>query len=129
MAASDEIPEGIRRLITERIESVAQLEVLLLLRAAPDKTWSVTEVARALVTRPDAAAGFLRHLVDRGLVRQEGDDAFRYAASGELGDDVDGLAQCYATRRTTVIGLIFAPRPGDSAAATLADAFRLKRRR
>ena len=127
MAAGDEIPAGVRRLIGERIESVAQLEVLLLLRAAPDKAWSPDEVGRALVTRADAAAGFLRHLAMYELLTRSEDDQYRFAPPAGMSGDVDALAQCYATRRTTVIGLIFAPRPGDSAAASLAAAVRVRR--
>jgi hypothetical protein len=84
LGQGDAIPAGVRRLIAQRIESVAQLEVLLLLRAAPEKAWSAEEVGRALVTRPDAAEGFLGHLVERELVRPEEDEEgatlFQYAA-------------------------------------------------
>lgn len=124
--APSEIPDDVRRLIGEHLESVAQLEVLLLVRAAPDKWWSAEEVARALVSRPPAAAGFLAHLHAAGLLGRDG-DVYQYAPSPANAATVDALAECYATRRPTVIGLIFA-RP-DDAVASLADAFRLRRKR
>ena len=124
--APPEIAEPVRRFIAGHLESVAQLEVLLLVRAAPDKTWTADEVARALVTRPPAATGFLEHLHGTGLLAREG-EGFRFAPPGGTGTVVDELAACYATRRPTVIGLILAG--PDEAATSLADAFRIRRRR
>jgi hypothetical protein len=48
-----------------------------------------------------------------------------YAPSGENAAAVDALADCYARRRHTVIGLIY--RPAHRSASSLADAFRLRR--
>jgi hypothetical protein len=118
---SGAVPEPVRRFIAEHIESVAQLEALLLLRAAPDKWWTPDEVARALVTRPEPAAALLTHLGSHGVV-EERPGEFRYVAR----DDIDAVAEAYATRRTTVIGLIFS-RP-DPAVSSLADAFRFRRK-
>ena len=124
--APPEIAEPVRRLIAGHLESVAQLEVLLLVRAAPEKWWTPDEVARALVTRPPAALGFLQHLSATGLLEREY-ERFRYAPPGKLGGVVDELAACYATRRPTVVGLILAG--PDEAASSLADAFLFRRRR
>lgn len=41
------VPAPVRRFIAGHIESVGQLEVLLLLRAAADKQWTTDEVALA----------------------------------------------------------------------------------
>lgn len=41
------VPAEVRRFIAAEIESVGQLEVLLLLRGAADKNWTADEVARA----------------------------------------------------------------------------------
>ena len=124
--APPEIAESVRRFIAGHLESVAQLEVLLLVRAAPDKWWTAEEVARALVTRPPAATGFLQHLEATGLLERDG-DGFRFAPPGKTGAVVDELAACYATRRPTVIGLILAG--PDEAVNSLADAFRIRRKR
>ena len=124
--AAPEIDDRVRRLVAAHLASVAQREVLLLMSAAPDKWWTADEVAHALVTRPPAAAGFLGHLAGTGLLERD-DERFRYAPSGATSAAVDELAACYATRRPTVVGLILA-RP-DEAVTSLADAFRLRRRR
>jgi DNA-binding IclR family transcriptional regulator len=126
LAKPNDIPDTVRRLIGEHLESVAQLEVLLLVRAAPEKWWTPDEVARALVTRPPAALGFLAHLHGTGLLDRDG-EGFRYAPPGRTGAVVDELAACYATRRPTVVGLILAG--PDEAISSLADAFLIRRRK
>jgi hypothetical protein len=120
------VPAPVRGFIASHIVSVAQLEVLLLLRAAADKDWTVDEVARALVTQPEAAAGWLGDLTARGLAKRQGAD-YRYApANRDLEDIVDALAESYANYRVAVISLIFA-RPSEGV-TRLADAFRIRRR-
>ena len=118
-----EITDGARRLIAKHIHSVEQLEVLLLLRAAPDKEWTAAEVARALVAQPDTAVVRLDDLAERRLVRKR-DDRYVYAP-GEREHDVTELAECYASRRTAVIGLIFSKPSG--AVTSFSDAFRFKK--
>lgn len=118
--AGDDIPSDVRRFIAAHLESVSALEVLLLLHGQPDRTWTADDVAAKLVTKPQAATGFLRHLRDHGLASEE-DGRFRYAPHRT----VDALAAAYAARRHTVIGLIF-DRP-DPAASALADAFRFRK--
>jgi hypothetical protein len=121
------VPAPVRRFIASHIVSVAQLEVLLLLRAAADKEWTADEVARALVTQPEASAGWLENLAAHELAAgREG--RYRYdPPSAEVERTVDALAESYATYRVAVISLIFA-RPSERV-TSLADAFRLRRRR
>ena len=116
----DDIPRDVRGFIAAHLDSVSALEVLLLLHADPDRPWTPEDIGRALVTKPQAAAGFLHQLRDHGLA-SERDGTFRYARHRS----VDALADLYATRRHTVIGLIF-DRP-DPAASALADAFRFRK--
>jgi hypothetical protein len=120
------VPAPVRGFIASHIVSVAQLEVLLLLRAAADKDWTADEVARALVTQREAAAGWLEDLADRGLATGQG-GRYRYApASRDLEAIVDELAESYANYRVAVISLIFA-RPSEGV-TRLADAFRIRRK-
>ena len=120
------VPAPVRGFIASHIVSVAQLEVLLLLRAAADKDWTADEVARALVTQREAAAGWLDDLSERGLARRE-KAGYRYApVTRDVEGVVDALAESYANYRVAVISLIFA-RPSESV-TRLADAFRIRRK-
>jgi hypothetical protein len=123
-----EISEPVRRFIAQHVHSAAQLEVLLLLRAVPDREWSIQDVARAQVSTPDMAEALLQDLTARGLVSAAGDPRrYRYAPSRAQATVIDELAEAYATRRVAVVGLIFS-KPS-SAVMGLADAFRIRKDR
>jgi hypothetical protein len=117
------ITDEVRSFIMRHIQSVEQLEVLLLLRAAPDKEWTPDDVARALVSQRESAERWLLDLTGRGLLTHTG--GFRFAPGATDARVVDGLAEAYAKRRVTVVGLIFS-KPSE-AVQSFADAFRLRR--
>ena len=122
-----EISEPVRRFIAQHVHSAAQLEVLLPLRAVPDREWSIHDVARAQVSTPDMAERMLEDLFSRGLVARGTAGHFRYAPPDLFVSVIDDLAEAYATRRVAVVGLIFS-KPS-SAVTGLADAFRIRRDR
>ena len=122
--ASD-IPDEVRRFIAAHIDSVSLLDVLLLLRAAPDKDWTPAETGRALVTSESVAETHLRQLERQGLVKA-GEGGFRYTPGGEAAS-IEGLADCYAKRRHKVIALVYGSDVRQ--ATTLADAFTLRRKK
>lgn len=121
------VPERVQRFLAVNVTNVAQLELLLLVRHAPDRWWTAEEVARPLTTRPAVAARDLAHLHERGLLDRSADthESYRYAP-GSLASVVDELADAYARRRTAVVDAIFAEPRGD--AESLAEAFRLRRK-
>jgi hypothetical protein len=124
----DGITPRVKQFITEHIDSVMQLEILLLLAGQPGKVWTAAELAQLL--RIDAAwvDGQLRSMGGRGVigVAEGSPPEFRYEArSAELAATVTELARAYADRRVTVIGLIFS-KPIDKI-RSFADAFRLRK--
>jgi hypothetical protein len=128
--AEDAIPDEVKAFIAAHIESVLQLEVLLLLHAQAPRPWTAAELAQEL--RIDAAwvAGQLASLADAGVLAATaaGGNApqYRYEPrAAELDRAVAGLAREYAARRVTVIGLIFS-KPVDKI-RSFADAFRLRK--
>ena len=123
-----DFPADVERFLLQNITSVDQLEVLLLLRADPGRTWSPAAVSRELATQPEAAAQRLADLQAlRLVVPAEGHDRpYRYApATDDLRAQVDRLAQVYKERRVAVITLIYS-KPHSQAQA-FADAFRLRK--
>lgn len=120
-----ELPEGVRRFIAEHIESVEQLEILLLLFRHPERTWSADEASRELRISELSAGERLVDLArDTRVVRAEnGGRDYRYAPEdAERDEAVRGLVSAYAERRVTVINLIFS-KPTDKI-STFANAFR-----
>ncbi len=122
------LPDEVRRLIVDHIESVEQLEILLLLYQQQGRTWTADEVARELRVAASSAGERLEELQrDAILSRVDGEPGrYRYVpASSKLDEAVGGLATAYSERRVTVINLIFS-KPVDKI-RTFADAFRLRR--
>jgi len=119
-----DIPDNVKRLLSDHITSVEQLEVLLLLFRHPWEPWTSDRVTEELRTSPSSAHQRLSDLVARGLLRIE-QNPERFIAEPRWASDVAGLARAYSERRYTVINLIFS-KPIDNL-KVYADAFRFKK--
>jgi hypothetical protein len=125
---ADPFPEDVKRFVVEHIDSVEQLEVLLLLRADPSREWDAAAVSHALCTSPESVAKRLAGLRTRGLLAGgEGDGGrYRYGPATAEHDRLAGaLAEAYRERRVAVITLIYS-KPADQVQA-FADAFKLRK--
>jgi predicted ArsR family transcriptional regulator len=122
------IPREVEQLISEHINSIEQLEILLLLHRQPSRRWTAADVARELRIHAASAATRLADLAARGFLHAEAAPAPAYLyqpTASALDGAVGGLAAAYAERRVTVIGLIFS-KPLDNI-RVFAGAFRLKK--
>lgn len=120
----------VRRFLLEHIASVAQLEVLLLLRANPAEGWSAERLAGELRVALPWARDQLEDLRARGLLEREAGDPPTYrfrARTPELERTANALARDYILHRVTIIEIIYT-KPSDSL-RSFSDAFRLKRDR
>lgn len=102
---------------------MGQLEALLLLRADPDKTWDVAQLARRLYVNEAEAAAILAHLVEQGFVIAAGGST-RYDPGNKHNLIIDRLAEAYARQLIPITNLIHAKPRGIRA---FADAFKIKR--
>ena len=128
--ADDALPPHVRRLILDDIESVGQLELLLLLHKDPSKEWRAGPAARELHTDPGWALSQLELLASREILQTTGgpDPGFRFRPSTpELENAVNGLARAYAERRVSIVNMI-GSKP-DSRIQIFADAFRIRKDR
>jgi hypothetical protein len=117
-----------RQFILDNIDSVAQLETLLLLREYIGKTWKPSAVARRLYIQPRAAAEVLRILHERELIELADPDApaYKYGpTTPERGRLVEDLATTYGKQLVAVTQLIHAKAAGN--VHRFADAFRLRK--
>lgn len=120
------IPQKVEAFVLGNINSIEQLEVLLLLRKDPDREWDADQVSSALRTNPASAAGRLSDLRSRKLLskrRDAGQLYYRYSPEAEIGLLVDEVAKFYTTHRHMIIELIYS-RPAETI-RILADAFRI----
>jgi predicted ArsR family transcriptional regulator len=122
------LPPRVQRFLEAHIDSIEKLEVLLLLRNQPSRTWTAGAVAQELRIMEASATGRMEDLCARGLLACEGGAPATYRFAPAASDDsqaVTELAATYATRRVSVISFIFS-RPTDRL-RSFANAFRLKK--
>jgi hypothetical protein len=121
------IPDDIVRFVLEKIDSVAQLEAVLLLRGEPQRQWSAAELAARLYISEAQTAELLLGLSAQGLIAAE-EERGVYSCrprTPELGQMLDRLAEVYAKQLVAITNLIHSKqRPRVQA---FADAFRLRK--
>jgi hypothetical protein len=122
---ADDIPENVKRLIAERIESIPELEAVLLLKDHPERDWDADEAGGRLYVSRTVAAHLLAALAGRGFLRRTGESYRYFPSTDSLRADVDDLAQCYARQLVAVTQLVHA-KPGVSV-RSFADAFRFRK--
>jgi hypothetical protein len=119
----DGIPAELRDFIAKSIDSVGQLEALLLLRGNPEQAWDAAQLARRLYVNEAEAAAIFVHLVEQGFATAEGASC-RYDRAGKQIQIIDQLADAYARQLIPITNLIHAKPRGIRA---FADAFKIKR--
>jgi hypothetical protein len=129
-------PEHVRAFVDNFIDSVVQLEMLLLLFADRHRAWTAQESARELRVEAAWVEDQFAQLCARGLLRCTSGPPVSYQyspATPELDAAIADLAREYNDRRVAIIALIYSkPSAAPSGAAadpltSFADAFRLRK--
>ena len=108
--------------IREHIRSVWALELLLKLKADPERCWTADELVESMRASHALVDGNLGALMSAGLVVPDDAGCFRYRpAAPALAKLCDELEETYRVRPVTVIRWISAPA---ERLQSLADAFR-----
>jgi hypothetical protein len=122
------LSKGAREFISAHVHSVRQLELLLLVRSAPDRAVTASAVAASLRVAPRWAGSELAAMHAGGLLDLEDDaadePAYRYAAAPGEDRLVAELEETYRRRKPTVIQAILTAM--DSDVQALSDAFRIR---
>ncbi|MCE3224247.1 MAG: hypothetical protein K0S58_2427 [Nitrospira sp.] len=102
------IPEDVRRFIQTSIDSIAQLEALLIAHEQQETEWTVAAMAARLYISPERTAAILARLCgDRLMVTTRADLRYKYQPdSDELRHMVDRLAEAYAKHLVPVTRLV-----------------------
>jgi len=122
---SADFPADVKEFIGKNIHSVAQLEILLMIRGEPERSWTADEITNGRYLQSHLVAHLMEDLVQRGFAVQN-ITKFCYQPSDH--EDrllIDRLALVYQERRVAVIAEIFS-KPIDFIKA-FADAFRLRK--
>jgi hypothetical protein len=122
------IPNDVRRFILESIDSIAQLEALILLRGSPNEEWGAQKVAARLYIGEQDANSLLARLSAEGLITFNNDrpPLYRYQPdSDDLAVIVDRLSEVYSKHLVPVTNLVHSkPR---TRVREFADAFNLRK--
>jgi hypothetical protein len=123
-AMSDPLPAELLEFLARHIDSIVQLEALLLLRSAADEVWDVPRIARRLYVDDQEASDALAHLAAHGFLARE-PGGYRFCPlTQELLNVASLLADHYRRHLIPVTNLIHAkPRR----IRQFADAFKLKK--
>lgn len=120
--------QPLRELLQQRLTTTDQIEIVLLLRRNPGRSWAASEVAAELRSAPESAAMRLFLLASSGLVLFEAAGLPRYRYEpGEAALDalLAELDTVYADDPAAVTAIVGAAAPDPI--RSFADAFRLKR--
>lgn len=122
------IPDEVEQFIFEKIDSVAEMEALLLLRSKPEASWSIASLAKRLYIDEEQTAKIVDHLCREGLLTISSNEhpGYRYEPTSlELQNSVDRVAEMYTKHLVPITTLIHSkPRVRIQ---EFADAFRLRK--
>jgi hypothetical protein len=121
------IPTDIERFIVASIDSVAEIEALLLMRHTTPQLWDAESLARRLYIDASQTAETLKQLATKKLVvESQTDGAYRYEPqTDELRGLIDRLAEIYSMHLVPVTNLIH--NKPKSQVQEFADAFRVRK--
>lgn len=123
-----ELPIEVEEFVFNYIDSVEQLEILLFLSSAPDKTWSTGEINQHIKSSESSVAQRLEKLTAQGVVAVAQPEPPRYQyrpATSDLHAAVQSLAVAYKERRLKVLQCIFS-KPLSSL-RIFADSFKIRK--
>jgi hypothetical protein len=122
------VSQELRTFLQQRLASLDQIDVVLLLMRDPARTWTAPEVATELQTAPQAAAMRLFLLASGGLIAFEPTSVprYRYVAGDEEQERcLRELAEIYPADRMAIVEAVD---PGaHDPIRSFADAFKLKK--
>lgn len=124
---AEEISPEIARFVQDKIDSVEQLNVLLLLKLRPDQVWSVADITRELRSTEHSIHQRLEGLYHRQVLARlpELGGKHRFTPiSEECRKAIEDLAVLYHTKPYRIMDLIYSRK--NDALQEFADAFKLK---
>jgi DNA-binding transcriptional ArsR family regulator len=128
-----QIPVEVRELILDRLKSIEELEVLLLIRTDAPRAWTTEQLASTLKLPAASVEAALSALSANRLVTAQPDGTHQYdAADAKTRLSVEMLAQVYAGSRVEILVFIATNainRVRKGALQTFSEAFRLKGRK
>lgn len=124
MSESD-VSAVVQKFLTENVRSVEQLEILLLLRATSEQTWTVKEVYARVLTNETSVYQSLEYLCERQLVTRRNDSSYQFSRNNNFEAVLEELAALYKEKPTRVLYALYGPQRSDLNA--FARAFKIRK--
>jgi hypothetical protein len=127
-----DVPDPVRQLLVEHVDSFEKLELLVLCGTRPDTGWTASSAAAELRLPVAVVEPALDELVASGILVREGTDHRLCGPGDAVGGPARALCRLYRDDRVVILNLLATQalqRIKSSAARTFAEAFRLKPRR
>ena len=122
---TEALPEDVRRFVLDHVDSIAEMEALVMLVREPARAWSIDQVVARLYISPDDAEATLERLRAAGLAERAA-DGWRVAVVAEpRAGTLVRLVALYATHLIPITNLIHAK---GSRIRRFADAFQLRKK-
>ena len=119
------IPEDVGQFVLDNIDTVAQLEGLLLLRSSNAKV-TVREISQRLYISEEETNMFLQQLAERGFLQITKQNEYEYhPRTSEISEMMEKVAQTYARYLVPMTHLIHSKHK--SRVRKFADAFRIRK--
>lgn len=116
------------KFIAAEINSLEQLEILLLLSGNPHRWWTAQDVYNVIKSSTQSVADRLNQMVERGFLKAETDDEMRFQfgpADENIWRIISELRNAYKERSVKVVQAIYSKPP--DAVQEFARAFRLRK--
>lgn len=116
------------KFIATEINSLEQLEILLLLSGNPHKWWTAQGVYEVIKSSPQSVQERLNEMQERGILRKETDSEVRYQfgpTEGTIWRTINELREAYKERSVKVVQAIYSKPP--DAVQEFAKAFRVRK--
>lgn len=124
--ATSRLPLDIKTFLIESIDSIAHLEVLLMLYNNKDREWDAESVSKELRSNHHSAENQLSQLTNKGFFKVNDFKKYKYGpSSDEVNQKIARLHDIYNEMPVAVVTCIY-DKPKDIL-KDLSDAFRLKK--
>jgi predicted transcriptional regulator len=127
MINNELIPENIKQFIIQYIDSIAQLETLLLLRNEPEIAWDIQTISTRLYLSKPETEVLVTTLYNRGFITKSDNKKSLYAYqpnSDEIKNKIDQILSLYTKHMMPITNIIHSKQ--NNRIQQFADAFRIR---
>ena len=108
LVSDSQIPDEIRKFLVQHVRSIAQLDILLLISAAPQRWWTATEVYRIVLSNEELVAKTLERFCQINFLRKSESGTYQFAPpSDEINNLIKTLALLYRERPSRIVQAIY----------------------